>query len=144
MTPEYTGCHALEPLMANLRALLDECDALGISDFAAAVSAQGVYDSKTDMLGFPKGVYIIPGSCSNDIAEVQGAIGRVTALLQATPGASLNVPRPDALPPDPDLIPMWVKVMAFGVLGVAALAYISPLIGLVPRRRLSGRNRRSR
>ncbi len=137
-------CRGVEPFLANLKTLIDEADRLGVGTWPAAVSAKAVYE---DIDGF---IIYTPwggadGDCARHTREVQAAIATISALLRATPGASLMVPRPDAVPSsEGELFPTWAKFAAFGILGVMALGYISPLIGLVPKRRMAGYRRRSR
>ena len=137
-------CQGLNPLLANLKALVAEADRLGVGDWTAAVSAKAVYE---DIDGF---VLYTPfggesGDCARHQREVQAAINSISILLRATPGASLAVPRPDAgLSSEGDLLPTWAKFAGFAVLGVVALHYLSPLIsGFAPaRRKLSAYRRR--
>ncbi len=135
-------CRGVEPFLDNLQALIAEADRLGVGGWPAAVSAKAVHE---DISGF---VIYTPfggadGDCARHTREVQSAIESISALLRATSGASLAVPRPDAAPSsEGELFPTWVKFAAFGVLGVAALHYLSPLLGLVPRRRLAAYRRR--
>ncbi len=138
-------CRGVEPFLANLATLIAEADRLGVGTWPAATIAKAVYE---DIDGF---VIYTPwggekGDCARHTREVQAAIESISALLRATPGASLAVPRPDANPSsEGELFPTWAKFAAFGILGVMALGYISPLIGLVPqRRRLSSYRRRRR
>lgn len=138
-------CRGVEPFLANLKTLIAEADRLGVGDWQAAVSARAVYE---DIDGF---LIYTPwggesGDCARHTREVQAAIASISALLRVTPGASLAIPRPDAVPSsEGEFIPTWAKYLAFGVVGMLALGYLSPLLGLVPqRRRMSAYRRRSR
>jgi len=138
-------CRGVEPFLANLKTLIAEADRVGVGDWQAAVIAKAVYE---DINGFV--LYTPWGGtdCARHAREVQAAIASISALLRGTPGASLAVPRPDAEPSDAELIPTiptiptWAKVMGFGVLGIAALYYLTPFFA--PRRRVAGYRRRSR
>ncbi len=138
-------CRSIEPFLQNLKGLLDECARMGVSDFAAAVTAQAVYD---DISGFV--VYVPYGSdCERHTTEVKAAIDRVTALLQATPGASISLLRPDAAPPpegDASFgIPTWVKYVLIAGVTVYGLSQVVQISKAVPRRRrMAGYRRRSR
>ncbi len=142
-------CREIEPYLDNLKTLLKEAERQGVSNFDAVRSAQAVYD---DISGFV--LYVSnpfssgPGDCERHTEEVQRAITRVTIVLDAIPGANLSVPRPDAQTPSPEsrsgLFPAWTKFALFGILGVMALGYLSPLLGLVPQRKLAGYRRKRR
>ncbi len=139
-------CRGVEPFLANLKALINEADRLGVGDWPAAASAKAVYE---DIDGF---ILYTPwggadGDCARHTREVQAAIETISALLRATPGASLAVPRPDAETQSTDgPFPTWVKFAAFGVMGVMTLGYLAPVIAALvrPKRKLSGYRRRRR
>ncbi len=129
-------CRGVEPFLANLKAQLDAAAAGGLSGDPTAVSAQAVYD---DISGFL--VYIPFGSdCDRHTAEVVNAIARMKQLV-----GDIGLPRPDAeAPPEGNSsfgLPDWAKYAVFGVLGIAALHYLTPFFKPA-RRRLAGRNRR--
>lgn len=129
-------CRALEPFLANLSALLAEADRVGVTSFDAIVSARAVYEDIDGMVAY---IPFIGNDCDRHIAEVKSAIARVTIVLQATPGANLWTPRPDAQPSAEYGVPTWVKYAFFAAAGVAALYYVTPLIS--PRRKLSAYRR---
>ncbi len=140
-------CRANEPFLANLKALLDEAERQGVSQFDAVVSAQAVYDDINGYLAFIPYFGLGTDVCSQSVVELKQAADRVTIVLNAIPGANTSIPRPDAPLPDPNSsgIPMWVKGAVFAGLAIAGLHYVSPLIkGFAPRRRLAGRNRSRR
>lgn len=129
---------AIDPFLANLQALLVEAARCGVSDFPAVVSAQAVYD---DVNGFVAYIPFIGNDLQRNIAEVQAAIASVTTVLQATPGAIINLPRPDAKPPATYGLPDWVVPVA---IGAGVLYGLSVISSFVPRRRVSGYRRRSK
>lgn len=131
-------CRGVEPLLANLKALLLEADAQGLGDWPAVAQARATYD---DISGFVIYAPLIGTDCERHTAEVAAAIKKVTIVLAAIPGANTMVPRPDAVEPEPYGVPTWAKFAVFGVLGLAALHYLTPF---VPRRRMAGYRRRSR
>ena len=134
-------CRGVEPFLANLKALIDAANAAGLEDDPEVVTAQAVYDDIREFVIYtPWGG--ADGDCARHTREVINAIARIQPLV---PGAS--VPRPDAEERDEEdnglipSVPTWTKFALFGVLGLAALYYLTPYIA--PRRRqLAGRNRR--
>ncbi len=133
-------CRGVEPFLANLKALLAAADAQGVGDWPAIASARAVYE---DIDGFIVYAPWAGDDCARHQKEVQAAINRVNIVLNAIPGYNgTAVPRPDATPQTSDLfaVPTWVKFAGFGVLGIAALHYLTPYF--TPRRRLSGHRRR--
>lgn len=132
------GCSALTPRLANLATLIAQAEANGVGTWPAIESARAVYN---DLIGYQYGVYIpfLGNDCERHIAEVRAAEEKVKIVLNSM-DASTWVPRPDAelIAPEAYGLPTWTKWAVFGVLGVVALHYITPL---VPRRRLSGGRR---
>lgn len=126
-------CRAVEPYLANLKTLLAEAEANGVGDWPAIVSARAVYD---DVDSFVAYVPLFGNDCERHTKEVQAAIEKVKIVLNSM-SVSTWTPRPDAEPSSEGL-PSWTKWALFGVLGIAALHYITPL---VPRRRLAGGRR---
>lgn len=128
-------CRGVEPFLDNLKTLLDEATRQGVQGFDAVMQAQATYD---DVNGIVVYIPLVGDDCARHTAEVQAAIAKVTTVLKAIPGANTYVPRPDATAPDPSAIgveiPTWLKFAGFGLLGVIALGYLSPLIGLAGRR----------
>jgi len=130
-------CRGVEPFLANLKALLGEAARLELSTWPVVVSAQAVYD---DIDGFLVYVPWAGDDCTRHTREVQAAITSLSAFLRSVPGASLNVPRPDVEPASEyELVPTWVKLAGFGVLGIAALHYLTPFFR---SRRFAGRRGR--
>lgn len=135
-------CRGIEPFLANLKTLIEEADRQGMQTYTATITAKAVYDDINGNV-----VYIPFGNdCERHTNEVKEAITRITAMLKNAGNQLPALPRPDAVAPEEPAfgVPTWAKFALFGVLGVAALHYLSPLISAAaPRRRVAGyRSRR--
>jgi hypothetical protein len=135
------GCRGIEPFLENLSSLLSEAQKVGISGDPIAVGAQSVYD---DINGYVLYVPLLGDACEKNTAEVQAAISRLTPVV-ASAGGSTTLPRPDAAPPSSGP-PTWMIVGGFGILGVAALHYLSPILSSFtkPKRKYAGYRRSKR
>lgn len=142
-------CDELNIALSELKNVLDNADATGLSSDAVVISGHAIYDDRSSFA-----VYIPVGdACHKNAVEVSAAAEKVRTLIQQRTGVYIAPLRPDYVPPEGieaglTSFPIWGYAI-IGVVGVAALAYITgQTAGLVrlfkSKRHVSGYRRRGR
>lgn len=139
-------CDELNVALAELSNVLEQADAAGLYNDPIVVSAHAVYDARS---GFAVYVGLLGDACHKDAVEVSASAEKVRTLVQQRAGMYIAPLRPDYVPPKTiDSFPVWGYAV-IGVVGVAALAYITGQTASVIRlfkssKRVHGYRRRRR